>query len=826
MFQARAMGREGSVGQGGIPELLQIWPEAADSVNPAEIRKIWSDERIREFAKSSTEDMESGGVRARCALAVQAEAVKIAELEGRMFGVGYRDEGDGTYLNQARRIEDAERNARVYSFDEVKDKMARDPLLATIAKEEVKLAATEAELEAAKKLYDEALAAAPSAGSASVEEGKASAEQAKKDATEAVKQSLEVHKTTTAARASAQKAQAAAKLNFTKAADAHKKAMENFDAKNAADAAAAQAAEALQVADAAFEVAKQAADATKAAVKDAETKVKETTASQAEAKKVESSAKTALVKASAEVKKAKGDAVEAATAAEADATVVVATASEAVVSADAALAQAKQAVIDAKAADKETDTAFKAATKLQADAKRAHTQAADVSSKAAAKIALQTASLEVLAAAAAEAENAMKQADEDFAAADKADNEARQSSVDAKQAEKDADAAFKNATKASIDAKADERKTADQLKKLQANVESLQRKVQDFSSSMSALTSSRNKIITLDKNNEEKKAKFDKATAALAEATAKLEDMQQQVARCSEEKLRICREAREPEITDIIQSMVATRDQLLSELEDAEAQYAVIAKLRADRIAAFGEAEIARRIKFQNKIYDLKVAENSRSDQLPRTCNVCGNTDCGNVVQCERHICVWSGDKNGNVHYIKPTFRCPGANYVSVSVPSLDGRFWGTDWEKKSDEELMNYPFMADIVTNPYSNWWSGFHGAYYVNGEKVDRKTDRDDGTPTADEAFAKLPANLKPTPAMTPIAEGFKSIFEDREGLNIRDNSTRKMFVREQLQRGPVSEQGDRFDFMRYHKWYSDIALAALCKDCGLHPDTHKKL
>jgi hypothetical protein len=279
-------------------------------------------------------------------------------------------------------------------------------------------------------------------------------------------------------------------------------------------------------------------------------------------------------------------------------------------------------------------------------------------------------------------------------------------------------------------------------------------------------------------------------------------------------------------MADIVQNMTATRDALLRELEDAEAQYAVVAKLRADRVAAFGEAEIARRIKFQNKIYDLKVAENNRSDQLPRTCNVCGNTDCGNVVQCERHICVWSGDKNGNITYVKPTFRCPGANYVSVSVPYLDGRFWGTDWEKKSDADLMNYPFMADIVTNPYSKWWSGFRGAYYVNGQKVDRNTDRDDGTPTADEAFAKLPAHLKPTPAMTPIAEGFSSIFEDREGPNTRKDPERRMFVRDQLQRGPISEEGDRFHFMQYHSWYTDFARIAFYKECGIHPETRKKL
>jgi hypothetical protein len=817
-----AMSRSQPAGLGGIPELVQLFPEAADSVDPAEIRKIWSDEKLREFAKSATEDMESGGVRDACALAVEEQEMKIRKLKGFMFGEGYCDEGENSYLNQARRIEDQERNARVYSFDEVKDKAAREPLLAAIAKEEARLAATEAELETAKKLHDEALSAAPpvAAAAASAEEAKAVAEQAKKDATEAVKQAMEAHKITTAARAAAQKAQAAAKPNFTKAADAHKKATENLDAKNAADAALAQAAEALQVADAAFEVAKQAAEATKTAVKDAETKVKETTTAQAEAKKVEAAAKTALVKASAEVKKAKADAVEAAAAAEADATVAVATASEAVVSADAALAHAKQAVIDTKAADKDTDTAFKAATKVQVDAKRVMTQATDVLSKAAAKITQQTGPLDVLAAAAAEAEGAMRQADDDFAAADKADNEARQATVDTKQVEKDADTAFKNATKASLDAKAEERKIAEQVKKSQLSVEAVQRKVQDFSSSMSTLTSSRNKINTLDKNLEAQKAKFDAANQSLAQEKAKMADWEQQIVHCNEEKLRICREARGPEMEEIVRSMQASRDELLHELEDAEAQVAVIAKLRADRIAMFGQAEIDRRVQVQLKILDLKKAENDRSDLLPRICDVCG-CDAGNHFQCEKHTCV-TKTKDGNFVYVKPTFKTPGANYVSVDAPSLDGHFWGTDWEKKSDSELMNYPFKADIVTNPYSSWWASFHGPYFVNGEKVDRKTDCEDGTPTADEAFAKLPPNLKPLPAMTPIAERFRPILEERHGERIDGDANRRVFIRDRLQHGPISKRGDRFEFMRYHRWYCVTANAAFCRQCGLNPET----
>jgi hypothetical protein len=83
-------------GCGGIDELLQLCPEAADTVNPAEIRKIWSDEKLRDYAKSSTEDMESGGVRDRCAQAVRDEDAKIRKLEGDMFGEGYRGEDDST----------------------------------------------------------------------------------------------------------------------------------------------------------------------------------------------------------------------------------------------------------------------------------------------------------------------------------------------------------------------------------------------------------------------------------------------------------------------------------------------------------------------------------------------------------------------------------------------------------------------------------------------------------------------------------------------------------------------------------------------------------
>jgi hypothetical protein len=50
--------------------------------------------------------------------------------------------------------------------------------------------------------------------------------------------------------------------------------------------------------------------------------------------------------------------------------------------------------------------------------------------------------------------------------------------------------------------------------------------------------------------------------------------------------------------------------------------------------------------------------------------------------------------------------------------------------------------------------------------------------------------------------------------------------VFLRELLQQGPVSERGDRFEFMRYHDWYKVIASNAFCKDCGLDPETFKKL
>jgi hypothetical protein len=422
---------------------------------------------------------------------------------------------------------------------------------------------------------------------------------------------------------------------------------------------------------------------------------------------------------------------------------------------------------------------------------------------------------------------ASKQADDEFAAADKADCDARQANNDAKQAEKDADAALKSAVKACIDSKAEEKKNSDQLKKLQTNVESLQRKVQDFSLSMSPLSSAKSKISALDRNNEAQKAKFDKASESLAEEMAKMADWELQVSHCNAEKLRICREARESEMEEIVQNMTAAREELLQELDDAEAQYAVIAKLRADRIATFGEAEIARRVQIQSKIYDLKRAENNRSDHLPRICNVCGS-NAGNAFQCDRHICVFAEARDRNVPYVKPTFKVPGANYVSVSVPSLDGHFWGSDFEGKSEAELTNYPFQEDIVFNPYSSWWSSFIGPYYINGVKVDRKMEREGDTPTADEAFSKLPATLKPTPALTAVAERFCSVFQHRRGqrVTLEDDQKRLAFFREKLQQGPVSEQGDRFDFMRYHSWYATTALSAFCKDCGLDPQTFKKL
>ena len=179
---------------------------------------------------------------------------------------------------------------------------------------------------------------------------------------------------------------------------------------------------------------------------------------------------------------------------------------------------------------------------------------------------------------------------------------------------------------------------------------------------------------------------------------------------------------------------------------------------------------------------------------------------------------------------MKISRQVPGANSVCTSVPSLDGHFWGTDWEKKSDAELMNYPFKEDIVTNPYSMFWAGFHGAYYVNGKHVNRNSQReDDDTPTADQAFAKLPAHLKPTPAMTAIAEGFSSIFDDRKSAGFRtrwSDANRRQFVRDTLQHGAVSKRGDRFDFMMNHSWYSEHAVTAFCRENGIDPQTHNKL
>ena len=73
-----------------------------------------------------------------------------------------------------------------------------------------------------------------------------------------------------------------------------------------------------------------------------------------------------------------------------------------------------------------------------------------------------------------------------------------------------------------------------------------------------------------------------------------------------------------------------------------------------------------------------------------------------------------------------------------------------------------------------------------------------------------------------MTPIAEGFSSIFEERDGERIDGDRDRRVFIRDRLQHGPISKRGDRFEFMRYHRWYSMTANAAFCKECGLNPET----
>lgn len=595
--------------------------------------------------------------------------------------------------------------------------------------------------------------------------------------------------------------------------DALKKGTENAEAKIVADLALSKSIEDLRVADAAFEVARQREEVEKNAVKCAEVRLKEATTAQMEAKKIEATAKTALTKASADLKKAKGEAIDAATVAESEATVVLAQASEALVNADIALAQAKQAVNDTKAADKETDKDFQNVTKLQGDFKRAEAKAADTATKAAAKIAQQTASLETLTSDFAALEEQMKKATDEAAAAELSDNEAKLALANAKQAEKDADNAFKTATKACVDAKSNESKGVDLIKKSQANVDFLQSKLSALSTSMT-LGISTKKINDLDSRNAARKVKFDEASQDLAAAQAKLTDFKLQIENSKADKLRVCKEARDPETQEIIQNLCKARDQLLFELNDAEAQYAVIAKLRNDRVTLFGQAEIDRRIAVQTRIMTLKSNENDRSNSLPRICNVC-NTNVGNVHQKIHHRCISS---NGAL-VLNPTFTCTGTNYNEVTAPHLDGRgFWGTEWETKPDTELIKYPFQEDIAMCPYSSWWHDYIGGYRVAGTCVPRAMDHgENGTPTADAAYAALPENLKPLPPLVPIASSYKNIFEDRD---------LKMFLRYKLQVGAISERGDRFEFLsNFHSWYRDVARNALCKDCGLDPDTLKK-
>ena len=539
------MGSKSSTGRGGVSELLQLWPEAANTIQPAEILQIWSDDKIKDFAFRSTDDMEHGGMRVRCAQACADEDMKIQNCEGLIHGYGYRDEGSSEYRNQERRVQDLEYKLREFGFNPEKDKAERDPLDAAIAKENGKMLACEAELEAAKKLHEDAVTGTGDVINrvASTEAVKLSMEKIKNDATEDVKRATVQLSTTTATKASTQKVLIALKPLLTKAADALKKATENAEAKDVADAALLKATDDFRVADAAFEFAKQREEAEKVVVKEAELRLKELTAAQMEAKKAESAAKTALSKASAELKKAKGDAIQAATIVEADAAVVLAQASEVVANLDIELAQIKQALSDAKAADKDTDTEFKNATKIQGDTKRAEAKAADTASKAAAKIAQQTAPLETLSNDFVAMEEQMKKATDDAAAADIADSEAKQALANAKQAEKDADTALKTAIKATVDAKSDDKKHADLIKKLQVNVEQVQVKLKNLSGSMSILTTSVNKLNNLNTRNAERKVKFDKATEELAIEQAKLLEFKQQIEDAKAAKLRFCKEA-------------------------------------------------------------------------------------------------------------------------------------------------------------------------------------------------------------------------------------------------------------------------------------------
>ncbi len=815
-------------GCGGIEELISLCPEVTDTINPNEILKILSDEKFKEYALSSTQDMEKGGVREQCADAVSKEQLTIITAESHLFGQGYLNEHQ-FLQNQESRIADAEKMVKDFSFNPEKDKAERSPQETIIANENVKISAAERELETAKNLLSDTAKSFEGFDASSAETNKVKMDEAKKDATENVKKTTETFKNTTAAKMAAQKAQTAAKPILTKAADTLKKAKENVAAKELADIAAAKAVEDLSTADAAFEVAKANLDAKKNAVKDAEAKLKEATTAQADAKKNETNAKAALTKASAETKKAKGDAVEAAAAAEASSTTALAEASAALTGADAALTKAKQDVTDAKAAEKDADTAFKAATKVQTDAKNAKTKCVDTVTKADAKIAQQGGTLDALTAAAAEAESTMKRTDDEYAAADKADNDAKQAVADAKQAEQVADAALKAATKASVDAKAEVLKRADTLKKLQASVDLIQSKLKTLTGSM-ALSRAIRKIELLDARNAEKKVKCAEATEKLALLNAKKAELEQQIAASKEEISRLCREARVSEVEKIVNNLKSVRDKLVYELNDAEAQYAIIAKLRKDRISVLGQAEIDRRISIQNKIHSLKIKEKERLDLLPRTCNNC-KAVVGDAHATHAHECVQAmKDNTGKIYYVtaSKSFKYDGPEYPSICYPSMDGRgFWGTAWEKKSDVEIMKYPFSQDITTNPYSRWWSGFHGSYFVNGKLIERSVNQKTDVPTADAAFAALPNDLKPSPGLAPIASGFQPVFEERnfEGISRDGNRARESYFRDLLQDGGIPQRGDRFKFlMTYHEWYRTIAKKALCKDCGIDPSTLK--
>ena len=281
--------------------------------------------------------------------------------------------------------------------------------------------------------------------------------------------------------------------------------------------------------------------------------------------------------------------------------------------------QSKSEELKAVQAEHKEATQAKAAVQKQTmlPAKKAKTKA-DQAAKMAARNKADDA--DALATAAAEAADVFAAAEAELAAALAGELAAKALVVPVQTEAKALDLAAKEAKKVFMAAKKEAASNATVHKQSDAKLKQAHSKV----------TAAEGAVARAEKALEKPRATLERSAEKVAEKTAALGAVEahkaaneKAIADAIARIAAICSEGRPAEIAKIVAQHQASLDQLIADLEPLLANVAAIEKLRADRVAAHGQAEVDRRSGLQHKIHCLKKAENDRRDAVDRTCVLC-----------------------------------------------------------------------------------------------------------------------------------------------------------------------------------------------------------